>query len=150
MTDWDFPEPHLVSVTVSSADIDIMGHTNNVVYLRWLEQLAWSHSNHLGLDWACYQQHDRAMVARRHELDYLGATFAGDELLLATWIIENDQRLSIRRAYQIIRQRDGATVLRGCTHWVCVEISSGKPKRMPENFVQGYAVTAHRHDRCVV
>jgi acyl-CoA thioester hydrolase len=138
---WDFPAPHLLAMTVTRDSIDVMGHANNVEYLRWLENVAWDHSNRLGLDWPAYQRLDRAMVARRTEMEYLAAAFEHDELLLATWIVENDQRVSITRQYQILRVRDGRTLLRGRTQWVCVEISSGKPRRMPPEFVSGYRIT---------
>jgi len=81
-------------------------------------------------------------VARKHELEYLAPTFAGDELLLGTWVHENDGRLTMWRAYQILRQRDGKTVLRGRTQWVCVDLATGKPRRMPREFVDGYRPAA--------
>ena len=137
---WDYPYAHIVSITVGETDIDMMGHTNNVVYLRWLEQAAWAHSNALGLDWLAYKRLNRAMVARRHELDYLAPSFKGDQLQVGTWLAENDGRLSMWRRYQIIRVSDGQTLLRGLTHWVCVDLESGKPRRQPEEFLQAYAV----------
>lgn len=139
---WDYGEPaYHRKINVDDEHIDVMGHTNNVVYVSWLEDVAWGHSKALGLDWEKYQELNRAMVARRHEVDYLAATFAGDELIMGTWIVENDRKLSITRRYQLIRVKDGVTVLRGCTKWVCVAIDSGKPKRMPVEFVDGYVVT---------
>ena len=138
---WDLPTPHLLPLEVTTAHIDVMGHTNNVVYLEWLEKVAWAHSNALGLDWDVYKKLNRALVARRHEIDYLAATFAGEQLLLGTWIVGNDRKLSVTRRYQIIRPTDGVTVLRGQTHWVCIELDSGKPKRMPPEFADGYVVT---------
>lgn len=138
---WDYGTPAFHRyIKVVDEHIDIMGHTNNVVYVSWLEDVAWGHSQALGLGWDKYQQLNRAMVARRHEVDYLAATFAGDELVMGTWIVENDRKLSITRRYQLIRVKDGVTVLRGCTKWVCVAIDSGKPKRMPVEFVDGYLV----------
>ena len=138
---WDYPDPHITPITVTDEHIDVMGHTNNVVYLQWLEQVAWSHSEALGLDWVMYRKLNRALVARRHEIDYLAATFPADELLLGTWITGNDQKLTVTRQYQIIRPKDGVTVLRGQTFWVCIDLESGKPKRMPAEFAQGYVVT---------
>lgn len=137
---WDFDAPFLLEKTVQASDIDIMGHTNNVVYLKWLEEVAWGHSNALGLGWPMYEKLNRALVARRHELDYLAATFEGDELTLATWIIENDGRIGVTRAYQVVRKSDNKTVLRGRTRWVCIDIKSGRPKRMPAEFIDGYPV----------
>lgn len=138
---WDRPHPFILPIQVTSAHIDVMGHTNNVVYLEWLEKVAWAHSNSLGLDWDVYRKLNRALVARRHEIDYLAATFAGDALQLGTWIVDNDRKLSLTRRYQIIRPADGVTVLRGQTHWVCIELDSGKPRRMPPEFADGYIVS---------
>ena len=135
---WDVPAPYIERVTVGAQHLDRFAHTNNVVYLQWLEQVAWAHSSSLGLDFADYERIGAGCVARRHELDYLAPTFAGDELLLGTWIHENSGRLDMWRAYQIIRAGDGRTVLRGRTQWVCVDLKSGKPRRQPPEFVERY------------
>ncbi len=135
---WDFPAPYIMNKTVEQSHIDVMGHTNNVVYLSWCEEVAWAHSNVLELDWPTYQRLNRALVARKHEIEYLAATFVGDELIRGTWIIGNDGKLSVHRAYQFIRASDGKTVLRGRTHWVCVDIQTGAAKRMPIEFAEGY------------
>ncbi|MGB1221777.1 MAG: acyl-CoA thioesterase [Alcanivoracaceae bacterium] len=142
MTAWDLPEPYVLTMTVPDEAIDVMGHANNCEYLRWLERIAWAHTEALGLGWDVYQTLNRGMVARHTELEYLAAAFVGDELQIGTWIVENDQRLSIVRRYQIVRVSDQATLLRGRTRWVCVALDSGRPKRMPPEFVSGYAVTA--------
>jgi acyl-CoA thioester hydrolase len=135
---WDVPAPFTQQVTVGTGDLDQFGHTNNVGYLTWLERVAWAHSTSLGLGFADYERLGAGCVVRRHELDYLAATFAGDELLLGTWIHECDGKFTMWRAYQIIRVRDLKTILRGRTHWICVDMKSGKPKRMPPEFVSAY------------
>lgn len=137
---WDYENPFTLEKTVTDDDIDIMGHTNNVRYLKWLEEVAWGHSKSLGLGWDTYERLNRGLVARRHELDYLAATFKGDELVLATWIIENDGKIGVSRAYQVVRCSDQKTVLRGFTRWVCIDIKSGRPKRMPSEYIEGYKV----------
>lgn len=134
---WDFPQPHILPVQVQARHIDIMQHTNNVVYLQWLEQVAWDHSRQLGLDEAAYQRLGHGMVARRHELDYVQATHLGEDLLLGTWLLFCD-RLSTHRAYQFVRVQDGQTVFRGRTHWVCVDIKEGRLRRMPAEFQAAY------------
>lgn len=134
---WDFPDPHIMRVQVDVSHIDVMKHTNNVVYLQWLEAVAWDHSRALGLDEAAYQRIGHGMVARRHEMDYLQATFLGEEILLGTWLLYCD-RLSTHRAYQFVRASDGQTVFRGRTHWVCVDIKEGRVRRMPPEFQSAY------------
>lgn len=138
---WDVPPAHVFQVQVGSADIDGLNHCNNVSYLRWLEQAAWEHSIALGLDLAAYQRLDRAMVVRRHELDYLGAAYLNDGLIVGTWLAENDGKLNLHRRYQIFRAADGALLIRARTHFVCIQLSTGRPKRMPAEFSQGYRMS---------
>jgi acyl-CoA thioester hydrolase len=135
---WDVREPYRERVVVQAGDLDRFGHTNNVVYLAWLERVAWAHSANLGLDFAAYERLGCGCVARRHELDYLAPTFAGQALWLGTWIVENDGRASMWRGYQIIREHDARTVLRARTHWVCVDLKTGRPRRQPLEFVAAY------------
>ena len=138
---WDYPAPFIVEAQVSPADVDILGHTNNVTYLRWLELAAWGHSSELGLDLQVYKQLNRAMVVRRHELDYLAASHETDAVKIGTWLVGHDSKLSLWRRYQVIRVSDGSTLLRGLTHFVCADFTTGRPKRMPAEFIAGYAPT---------
>ena len=142
MINWDLPSVHELAVTVPAEAIDPMGHVNNTEYLRFMEKIAWDHTVSLGLGWDLYQKLNRGMVARHTEVDYLAPAFEGEHLKIGTWIVENDQRISITRRYQIVRESDGRTLLRGRTRWVCVALDSGKPRRMPPEFLQGYQITA--------
>ena len=135
---WDLATPFVIDIRVEADDIDGLGHANNAVYVSWLERCAWRHSQSLGLDLSEYRRLDRAMAVVRHEIDYLAAAYEGDELQLATWIVESDQRVKMQRRFQLVRPADAATLLRASTTFVCIELSSGKPKRMPVEFVEGY------------
>jgi acyl-CoA thioester hydrolase len=135
---WDAPQPHVLPVDVADAHIDLMQHVNNVHYLQWLENVAWDHSVALGMRPEDYTRLGQGMVVRRHELEYRAQALQGDRVLLATWIVGLD-RLSLHRRYQFVRESDGATLFRGATHFVCVEIASGKVRRMPPEFAQVYA-----------
>lgn len=135
---WDLPSPYLLELEVTAEDIDGLGHVNNAVYVSWMERCAWNHSQHLGLDLATYRRLDRAMAVVRHEVDYLAAAYQGERLCMGTWIVESDQRLRMLRRFQLIRPADGATLLRANTTFACIELSSGRPRRMPPEFVEGY------------
>ncbi|GLK88399.1 acyl-CoA thioesterase [Pseudomonas turukhanskensis] len=135
---WDLPTPFVIDLAVAADDIDGLGHANNAVYVSWLERCAWRHSQSLGLDLSEYRRLDRAMAVVRHEVDYLASAYEGDELQVATWIIESDQKLRMSRHFQLIRPADGVTLLRAKTTFVCIELSTGKPKRMPQEFLEGY------------
>jgi acyl-CoA thioester hydrolase len=135
---WDAPSPHVLPVSVVDAHIDLMRHVNNVHYLQWLEDVAWDHSIALGMAPQDYARLGHGMVVRRHELDYLVPALLGDRVLLATWIVGID-KLSLHRRYQFVRERDGATLFRGATHFVCVDIDSGRVRRMPAEFTAVYS-----------
>ena len=136
--DWDYPHPYTLPVSPQADDIDGLNHTNNAVYVRWCEQAGWAHSERLGLALDDYTRLDRAMAIRRSEYDYLLPTFLGEALTLATWLVGGDGKLAMERRFQLVRASDGATVLRGRWDLVCIEISSGRPRRMPAEFVDTY------------
>ena len=81
-------------------------------------------------------------MVHRHELDYLMPAHLGDELEVATWIAENDGRLTMWRAFQFRRVGDGRTVFRARTHYVTVKLSNGRARRMPQLFVDAYRPAA--------
>lgn len=135
---WDHPDPFTIQTKVNPEDIDGLSHTNNTVYVKWCEQVAWAHSVALGLDLDAYHTLDRAMAITHAEYSYLRASHEDQEILLATWIVEWDKKLSMKRHFQIVRVEDGVTLLRGCVKFVCIELSTGRPRRMPQEFVQKY------------
>lgn len=135
---WDHAGPFTRELTPRSVDIDGLGHTNNAVYVRWCEQVAWAHSEALGLGLADYRRLDRAMAIREGHYDYLLPSFEGEALVLGTWLTASDGRLTMERRFQLRRARDGATLVRGRWLLVCIEIGSGKPKRMPAEFLGVY------------
>ena len=87
---WDHPDPHTLRTQVSAADIDGLNHTNNAVYVKWCEQVAWSHSVELGLDLDRYRQLDRAMAITHSEYNYLLASREGENIIAGTWIVDLD------------------------------------------------------------
>ncbi|MBL0122013.1 MAG: acyl-CoA thioesterase [Betaproteobacteria bacterium] len=135
---WDYPQPFTLPRVPLADDIDGLNHTNNGVYVRWCEQIAWAHSEKYGLTVADYQRLDRAMAIRRAEYDYLLPTLLNDRLTLATWLVGSDSKLSLERRFQLIRDNDAVTVLRGRWELICIELSSGRVRRMPPEFSQAY------------
>lgn len=133
--DWDYPHPFTVAVQPQPTDIDGLNHTNNAVYVQWCEKVAWAHSEALGLALADYQRLGRAMAIRRGEYDYLLPSLLGEALLLGTWLTASDGRLAMERRFELKRAADGQTLMRGRWELICIEIASGRPKRMPPEFI---------------
>jgi acyl-CoA thioester hydrolase len=135
---WDYPNPFTLPAVPQVDDIDGLNHTNNAVYVQWCEKIGWAHSEALGLSLADYQRLDRAMAIRRGEYDYILPTAHNDKLTLATWLTSCDGKLTMERRFQLIRDTDQATVLRGRWELVCIELSSGRARRIPSQFSQVY------------
>lgn len=135
---WDLPDPYAVPLRVAASDIDAYGHANNAVYVRWLDQAAWSHSNHLGLPAERCVALDRGMVVVRTALTYLRPAFRDDELRIATWLTIGASRLRVGRRFQIVRPADGTTLARADIEYACIELSSGRPARWPPEFSRAY------------
>jgi acyl-CoA thioester hydrolase len=67
------------------ADIDELGHVNNGVYVRWIQDVAVAHWNAV----APPQQRERTVwVVTRHEIDYRAPSHLGETLTLRTWVGE--------------------------------------------------------------
>lgn len=135
---WDLPAPHTLRTRVTAQDIDGLNHTNNAVYVKWCEQVAWAHSVALGLDLERYQALNRAMAITHSEYHYLQASRAGEEVAVGTWIVDWDRRFTMARRFQVIRIDDGVSLLRASMRFACIELSSGRPRRLPQEFISGY------------
>ena len=142
MKPWDFASPHVVTLEVLAADIDAYEHVNNSVYLAWLDRAAWSHSATLGLSLQHCVALRRGMAAHRTQIDYLRAAVLGDRVLIGTWIVNTDGKLRVQRCFQVRRDVDGETLARARTDYVCINLDSGRPARMPDSFRDSYIVTA--------
>lgn len=145
--EWALPNPYVIDIHVKEEAIDAYHHVNNGEYLRWVEQISWAHSEALGLSLERYRELDRAMAVHRHELDYLAPAFAGDNLQLATWIVACDGRFSLTRRFQLKRFQDSKVLLNARTRFACIALSSGRPKRLPEEYqrIYGEAIVAEPH-----
>jgi acyl-CoA thioester hydrolase len=135
---WEYPNPHILRTRVQAEDIDGLNHTNNAVYVDWCQQAAWAHSVALGLDLNRYRELDRAMAITHSEFHYLQASREGDEIAIATWIVDWDRKLIMTRRFQVVRLADGVTLLRARMRFACIELSSGRPRRLPKEFITGY------------
>lgn len=139
--DWDFPDPHVVTLEVAASDIDAYDHVNNAVYLSWLDRVAWSHSAALGISLEDCVRIRRGMAAHRTEIDYLRAAVLGDQVSVGTWIVSTDGKLRVERRFQIRRAPDGETLARARTDYVCINLDAGRATRMPESFTQKYVIS---------
>jgi acyl-CoA thioester hydrolase len=116
----------------TSADIDENGHVNNVVYLRWAQDLGVAHWQSLA---PAEAQATWAWVALRHEIDYRRALLPGETGHGRTWVSDHTEGPRFDRFIRIDAAPDGEGDSAMCaqvkTTWVLIEQATGKPKRVP-------------------
>lgn len=135
---WPVAGPFVIRRVAGAGDIDAFNHVNNARYIDWANEIAWAHSDALGLTMEDYKRIGSGCVVWRHEFDYVAPVVEGDEIDVATWIAENDNRLRLVRAYEMRNAKTGAVVFRGRTKFVCIDMKTGKPARMPKEFIEAY------------
>ncbi|HMO37663.1 MAG TPA: thioesterase family protein [Gemmatales bacterium] len=79
----DFRKPYELIVQATLEDIDTLGHVNNTVYLRWVQEVAIAHWRTIATP---EQQAEMVWMVLRHEIDYQAAARVHDQILLKTWI----------------------------------------------------------------
>lgn len=126
-----------LKLTVKPEHIDALGHVNNVVYVSWMQDVAMAHIDALGLGVKQYLELKHAMVAVEHHVQYRKAALEGQEIILRTWLDHIDA-LYLSRQYVFYRPADQTILFVAKTKWACVEIATGRPKRMSPTFSQAY------------
>ena len=122
-------------------DIDSNGHVNNIVYVQWMQDVAIAHSAAVGCTAATHAA-GSTWVARSHHIEYLRPAFAGDRILLQTWIVEASRKSSSSRRYRMVRENDGVVLATGETLWVFVDAQSGRPRSIPPEVIVCFEVVS--------
>ena len=72
--------PFTTTITAAPGDIDELGHVNNAVWVRWIQDMATTHWRAVA-DPAHVDAY--VWVVVRHEIDYLGNVTAGETVTAA-------------------------------------------------------------------
>lgn len=122
---------------VPAKAIDPLGHANNTAYVRWMQDAAVKHSEHLGMSWSWYVERGCAFVIRRQIIDYLRFLREGDEIEIATHVASMSQSASVRRT-EIRLLGNGEAVLQAETTWIFVSLKTGRPMRIPQDVREAF------------
>ena len=127
-----------MTVPVLPADIDGQNHVNNIVYLRWIQDVATAHWQSLA---SAEAQAAIGWVVLRHEIDYRSPASLGDEILLRTWV-GKASRLKFERFTEIRRKIDNKQLLaQARTLWVPVDVRTGKPMRVSADLRAQFSIS---------
>lgn len=125
-----------LDITILPADIDELGHVNNVVYVRWIQDAAVAHWRVLTTS---EQQAAWAWVVVRHEVEYRRPARLGDALVAETWVGEATRR-TFERHTEILRAADRKVLVRARTLWCPIDPVSGRPKDVSAEMRQRFSV----------
>jgi acyl-CoA thioester hydrolase len=115
-----------MTVRVQPKDVDGLNHVNNIVYLRWVQDVAIAHWRAIAPP---QDQAELIWMVHRHEIDYLSPALPDDELILHTRVGEA-VGLRFERLTEILRAGDRKVLAKARTLWVPVDPKSGRPKRV--------------------
>lgn len=116
--------------TVEANDIDQLGHANNVAYLRWVQDVAAAHWQHLYPPAEGAALPPQVWVVQEHRIRYHRSAYAGNELLARTWVADVQGARS-KRLTRIERAADGELLCSAETQWVLLDAGTGRPVRVP-------------------
>jgi len=113
-------------IKVTSDHIDDLNHVNNVVFLRWAQDIAGAHWNSKSnplFDTNYY------WVILDHFIEYKGQAFLDDLLTIRTFVKKNDGIKSLR-VVQFFK--NNKLIVSTHTHWCLINRSKNKPCRIPK------------------
>ena len=120
-------QPFTLTKTATADDIDELGHVNNAVWVRWIQDIAVAH-----WDAVAPAAHKDAYVwvVTRHEIDYLRAVLPGETVTGRTWVGEAPKGARFDRHVEYVGE-DGKVRVRAKTTWAILDKTSGRPLRVP-------------------
>ena len=113
-------------IEVADADIDRLGHANNSVYLRWIEQGVHGQwlANATPAECAAIE-----WIAVRHEIDYRRPALLGDRLSVEVRVE------SVRRArawYRTVITRDTEVIAEALSCWCAIDPQTHRLTVIPD------------------
>lgn len=118
--------PFLTSITASDDDIDELGHVNNAIWVRWIQDVATRHWEVVA-DPA--QVATYAWVVTRHEIDYRGNVRAGDVVQVKTWVGDAPKGARFDRLMEFTGA-DGKVKVAAKTTWALIDRATGRLLRV--------------------
>jgi len=141
------------NLIVPASSLDENGHVNNLEYLRWLLDAAALHAWNRGVTEAM-KAAGAAWVVRRHRIEYFHPAFAGEHLLILTWV-STVRRVQSLRKYKIFRREDNKLLVAAETDWVFLDFQSGKLRSIPQDVRIAFPVLPEEQEaaalkKCIV
>jgi len=122
------------AIAPGAGDFDENGHVNNVVYVRWVQEIATGHWRSRA---PAEAQRSWAWVVLRHEIDYRRPLMPGEQANARTWVGERSGPRFVR--YVRIDGPDGEVCAQAVSVWCLVDLKTRKPMRVPDTLVEAFS-----------
>ena len=116
------------------ADIDELGHVNNTVWVRWVQDMA---TAHWGVAATPSQAAAYVWVVVRHEIDYMGNLGEGENVRARTWVASEAIGAKFDRFVEFLKA--GRVIVRARTTWAILSRESLRPIRVPKDVMERFA-----------
>ncbi|MEY4619889.1 MAG: hypothetical protein RIS65_1061 [Pseudomonadota bacterium] len=112
--------------TAQPDDIDELGHVNNAVWVRWIQDMATAHWQAVAAP-----EHIAAYfwVVTRHEIDYRGNVGPGQSVTANTWIESEPKGAQFDRRVDFV-DAAGKVIVRANTTWAMIDKVTGRLVRV--------------------
>ncbi|MFY0689493.1 MAG: acyl-CoA thioesterase [Cyclobacteriaceae bacterium] len=122
---------HSIKIVVSAADIDEMNHVNNVVYLKWIQDIA---KEHWLLKASTEIKQQFAWVVVSHLIEYKRPCFLNDQVTVKTQVVDDATGATWGRNVWIYDAQDQLAV-QSHTKWCMVDIKTQRPRRITDDIL---------------
>jgi acyl-CoA thioester hydrolase len=116
------------------ADFDENGHVNNIVYVRWVQEMATAHWRARA---PAEAQERWTWVILRHEIDYRRPLLPGETARARTWVGERSGPRYVRHVR--IDGPDGEVCAQAVSTWCLIDLTTRRPMRVPDALVEMFS-----------
>ena len=122
---------------VAASDIDELGHVNNIVYLRYAQEMAIAHWRSRALP----EMVDAFVwVVTRHEVDYRAQLGLGDDVEVRTWVDEAPRGPSWIRFVEVYKAGAEKPSAQIKSNWVMLDAQTRRMKRVQAELAARFMV----------
>lgn len=125
---------YAMEIKAAPEDIDELGHVNNAVWVKWIQDVATAH-------WTAVADpaHVDAYlwVVTRHEIDYRGNVHEGETVVAHTWVGEAPRGARFDRMIEFLGP-DGKVKVAARTTWAIIDRTSGRILRVPKDVAEPF------------
>jgi acyl-CoA thioester hydrolase len=120
------------AIGILPADIDHMGHVNNSVYLKWVQEAVVRYWEKVAPSDAVAKH---LWVALKHEIEFRRPTFL-DDTVVADVIA--DQMQGARAFFTTVIRRGEEVLAEVKSTWCCLDAGSMRPSRLAKDIVSRF------------